>query len=73
MRTLKELQARIEQADRLLAKKLPVEERLRIAKLRYLDQASVRLRLKFPALVEDNAQGRQAKPKQKIKDPPVLV
>jgi hypothetical protein len=62
MPSLKELQARIKKADKLLAKRLPLEERLRIEKLRYLDLANARLRARFPELdKEDRRPARKGK------------
>lgn len=48
MPTLKELQERVRQADRLLAGPLPPEHRLKVAKLRLLDQMGILLRQKVP-------------------------
>jgi hypothetical protein len=55
MPSIKQLQARVDSASRLLAKDdLPKGARLRIAKLKLLDQAGITLRQKFPQLdVED--------------------
>jgi hypothetical protein len=54
MPSIKQFQARIDSANRLLAKKLPPGHRLRIAKLKLLDQIGITLRQKFPELdVED--------------------
>lgn len=48
--TSKELQARIEQADRLLKKDLPPKDRLRIAAMRLGDQKRLAIRERFPEL-----------------------
>jgi hypothetical protein len=55
MPSIKQLQARLDSANRLLAKSdLPKGERWRIAKLKLSDQARITLRQKFPHLdVED--------------------
>ena len=50
MPTLNDLQARVEQADGLLARSLSPEDRLKVAKLRALDQAAIMLRQKHPDL-----------------------
>jgi hypothetical protein len=58
MPSIKQFQARIDSANRLLAKELPPSHRLRIAKLKLLDQIGITLRQKFPELdVEDPAEG----------------
>jgi hypothetical protein len=48
--TLEELQERVKQADSLLAKDLLPEDRLRVAKLRLLDQVAILLRRKMAQL-----------------------
>jgi hypothetical protein len=50
MPTLTELQARVEKADALLAKNLSPEDRLKVAKIRALDQVGIILRQKHPEL-----------------------
>lgn len=46
--TLEELQARVSRADKLLAGGLPAGERLKVAKLRLLDQTGILLRQRVP-------------------------
>jgi hypothetical protein len=60
MPTMKELQARRTRADRLLAGNLSGADRLKVAKLRLLDEAGIMLRQKVP-----DFDARMAK-----KDPP---
>jgi hypothetical protein len=56
MTTTKELQSRIEQADRLLKRgDLPPKERLRVATLKLLDQKRVALRQRHPELDKEGA------------------
>lgn len=50
MPTIKELQAKVEAANKLLAGKLPPGHRLRVAQLRLLDQQKIALRKKDPEL-----------------------
>ncbi len=50
MTCIKELQARVAQANELLKKDLPPRVRLRVAGLKLLDQKAIALREKFPEL-----------------------
>ena len=50
MTCIKELQARIAQANELLKKKLPPRDRLRVAGLKLLDQKRIEIRKKVPEL-----------------------
>ena len=50
MTSIKELQARVAQANELLKKELPPRVRLRVAGLKLLDQKRIEIRKKFPEL-----------------------
>ena len=68
MPTTKELQGRIKQASDLLGRKdLPAEDRLKVAKLRLLDQLGVAIRQKRPDF-DDRATPKEAQ--APIKEPP---
>ena len=50
MTCIKELQARVAQANELLKKELPPRARLKVALLKLLDQKTIDLRKKYPEL-----------------------
>lgn len=67
MPTLKELQGRVKDADKLLASgSLPAADQLKVAKLRLLDQLGVVLRQRRP----DFDQRANHEPGAPIKEPP---
>ena len=62
MPTLKELLARRGRADKLLAENLPAADRLKVAKLRLLDEAGILLRQRVPDFDERQAKKDPAPP-----------
>lgn len=67
MPTMNELLARRARADKLLAGNLPAADRLKVAKLRLLDQLGVMIRQRVPDFDEKKAKGDPPPPNREPK------